>query len=205
MKSGGHRDDYGIEPTGLEQRLNVSISWNAGSERTTTRWIHIGDADEHDAPCLPEGRQIFGPLSVEDNLRLGAYLRRDKDIDNDRDKIFGMFPILQEKRKLLAGGLSGGQQQMLAIGRALMGRPKLLLLDEPSLGLSPLLVDQILAAIVSLRKAGITVLLVEQNAAAALEIADRGYVIETGRIVHSGPASALLSDPKVKSAYLGFD
>lgn len=153
----------------------------------------------------PEGRQVFGPLSVEDNLRLGAYLRRDKDIDNDRDKIFGMFPILQEKRKLLAGGLSGGQQQMLAIGRALMGKPKLLLLDEPSLGLSPLLVDQILAAIVSLRKAGITVLLVEQNAAAALEIADRGYVIETGRIVHSGPAAALLSDPKVKSAYLGFD
>ena len=153
----------------------------------------------------PEGRQIFGPLSVEDNLRLGAYLRRDKDIDDDRDKIFGMFPILEEKRKQLAGGLSGGQQQMLAIGRALMGRPKLLLLDEPSLGLSPLLVDQILAAIVSLRKAGITVLLVEQNAAAGLEIADRGYVIETGRIVHSGPASALLSDPKVKSAYLGFD
>ncbi|MGM4904042.1 ABC transporter ATP-binding protein [Tardiphaga sp. 866_E4_N2_1] len=153
----------------------------------------------------PEGRQIFGPLTVEDNLRLGAYLRRDKDIAEDRDRIFGMFPILAEKRNQIAGGLSGGQQQMLAIGRALMGKPKLLLLDEPSLGLSPLLVDQILAAIVSLRALGMTVLLVEQNAMAALEIADRGYVIETGHIVHAGPASQLLSDPKVKAAYLGLE
>ena len=153
----------------------------------------------------PEGRQIFGPLTVEDNLRLGAYLRRDTQIAHDRDRIFNMFPILAEKRSHLAGGLSGGQQQMLAIGRALMGKPKLLLLDEPSLGLSPLLVDQILAAIVSLRATGITVLLVEQNAIAALEIADRGYVIETGQIVHAGPAAQLLSDPKVKAAYLGFD
>jgi branched-chain amino acid transport system ATP-binding protein len=153
----------------------------------------------------PEGRQIFGPLTVEDNLRLGAYLRRDKDIAEDRDRIFGMFPILAEKRNQIAGGLSGGQQQMLAIGRALMGKPKLLLLDEPSLGLSPLLVDQILAAIVSLRTLGMTVLLVEQNAMAALEIADRGYVIETGHIVHAGPASQLLSDPKVKAAYLGLE
>ena len=153
----------------------------------------------------PEGRQIFGPLTVEDNLRLGAYLRRDKEIAEDRDRIFAMFPILAEKRHHLAGGLSGGQQQMLAIGRALMGKPKLLLLDEPSLGLSPMLVDQILAAIVSLRSAGITVLLVEQNAIAALEIADRGYVIETGHIVHSGPASQLLADPKLKAAYLGLD
>jgi branched-chain amino acid transport system ATP-binding protein len=153
----------------------------------------------------PEGRQIFGPLTVEDNLRLGAYLRRDKDIAEDRDRIFGMFPILAEKRNQTAGGLSGGQQQMLAIGRALMGKPKLLLLDEPSLGLSPLLVDQILAAIVSLRTLGMTVLLVEQNAMAALEIADRGYVIETGHIVHAGPASQLLSDPKVKAAYLGLE
>jgi branched-chain amino acid transport system ATP-binding protein len=153
----------------------------------------------------PEGRQIFGPLSVQDNLRLGAYLRRDDDIEADRERIYGMFPILKEKRHLPAGGLSGGQQQMLAIGRALMGKPKLLLLDEPSLGLSPILVDQILAAVTALRQSGITILLVEQNAAAALEIADRGYVIETGKIVHSGPAAELLSDPKVKSAYLGFD
>jgi branched-chain amino acid transport system ATP-binding protein len=153
----------------------------------------------------PEGRQVFGPLSVTDNLRLGAYMRRDKEIENDRERIFEMFPVLREKRLQAAGGLSGGQQQMLAIGRALMGKPRLLLLDEPSLGLSPILVDQILAAIVSLKAEGITVLLVEQNATAALEIADRGYVMETGRIVSSGEGSALLSDPKVKAAYLGAD
>jgi branched-chain amino acid transport system ATP-binding protein len=153
----------------------------------------------------PEGRQVFGPLSVADNLRLGAYTRRDKDIDSDRDRIYAMFPVLHEKRNHPAAGLSGGQQQMLAIGRALMGRPKLLLLDEPSLGLSPLLVDQILAAIVSLRNVGITVLLVEQNASAALEIADRGYVLETGRISHSGDKDSLLSDPRGKAAYLGAD
>ena len=153
----------------------------------------------------PEGRQIFGPLSVADNLRLGAYMRRDKDIENDRDRIFEMFPVLREKRFQAAGGLSGGQQQMLAIGRALMGKPRLLLLDEPSLGLSPILVDQILAAVVSLKANGITVLLVEQNASAALEIADRAYVMETGRIVSTGEGSMLLSDPKVKAAYLGAD
>ncbi len=151
----------------------------------------------------PEGRQVFGPLTVEDNLRLGAYRRRDKEIEQDRDRVFAMFPILAEKRHLLAGGLSGGQQQMLAIGRALMGRPRLLLLDEPSLGLSPLLVDQILDAIVSLRKDGITVLLVEQNATAALGIADRGYVLETGKVTYSGTGSSLLADPQVKAAYLG--
>ncbi len=151
----------------------------------------------------PEGRQVFGSLTVEDNLRLGGYVRRDRDIARDRDRVFAMFPILYEKRVQLAGGLSGGQQQMLAIGRALMGKPKLLLLDEPSLGLSPLLVDQILAAIVSLRKEGMTVLLVEQNATAALEIADRGYVVETGQIVLTDTASALMTNPQVKDAYLG--
>ena len=128
----------------------------------------------------PEGRQVFGPMTVADNLRLGAYMRRDKDIDKDRDRVFAMFPILYEKRRLAAEVLSGGQQQMLAIGRALMGRPKLLLLDEPSLGLSPTLVDQILEAIASLKADGVTILLIEQNANAALEIADRGYVLEFG-------------------------
>jgi branched-chain amino acid transport system ATP-binding protein len=132
-------------------------------------------------------------------------MRRDKDIENDRDRIFEMFPVLREKRSQAAGGLSGGQQQMLAIGRALMGKPRLLLLDEPSLGLSPLLVDQILAAIVSLKADGITVLLVEQNASAALEFSYRAYVMETGRIVSTGEGSVLLSDPKVKAAYLGLD
>ena len=151
----------------------------------------------------PEGRQVFGPLTVADNLRLGAYMRRDKDIDRDRDRVFAMFPILHEKRNLVAEGLSGGQQQMLAIGRALMGKPRLLLLDEPSLGLSPTLVDQILEAIASLRADGVTILLVEQNANAALEIADRGYVLESGKIVLEGSGKDLLSDPKVQAAYLG--
>ncbi len=153
----------------------------------------------------PEGRQVFGPLTVTDNLRLGAYMRRDKDIESDRDRVFGMFPILYEKRHLAAEGLSGGQQQMLAIGRALMGKPKLLLLDEPSLGLSPTLVDQILEAIASLRTEGVTILLVEQNANAALEIADRGYVLESGNIVLEGSGKDLLSNPKVRAAYLGAD
>lgn len=153
----------------------------------------------------PEGRQVFGPLTVTDNLRLGAYMRRDKDIDNDLDRVFAMFPVLYEKRNHAAEGLSGGQQQMLAIGRALMGKPKLLLLDEPSLGLSPTLVDQILEAIASLKADGVTILLIEQNANAALEISDRGYVLESGRIVLEGGGRELLSDPKVRAAYLGLN
>lgn len=151
----------------------------------------------------PEGRQIFDTLTVEDNLRLGAYVRTDRAIGTDRDRIYDMFPVLAEKRRQLAGGLSGGQQQMLAIGRALMGKPRLLLLDEPSLGLSPALVDQILATIAGLRQNGVTVLLVEQNASAALEIADRGYVLETGRIALEGEGAVLLADPRVRTAYLG--
>jgi branched-chain amino acid transport system ATP-binding protein len=151
----------------------------------------------------PEGRQIFDTLTVEDNLRLGAYVRTDHAIDADRGRIYDMFPVLAEKRRQLAGGLSGGQQQMLAIGRALMGKPRLLLLDEPSLGLSPTLVHQILAIIAGLRQDGVTVLLVEQNASAALEIADRGYVLETGKIALEGEGAALLADPRVRAAYLG--
>ncbi|MFG1316781.1 ABC transporter ATP-binding protein, partial [Xanthobacter autotrophicus] len=151
----------------------------------------------------PEGRQVFGPLSVEDNLRLGAYRRQDASMRARLDHVFALFPVLAEKRKIAAMSLSGGQQQMLAIGRALMAAPKLLLLDEPSLGLAPLLVDQILAAVRALRAEGITVLLVEQNASAALAIADRGYVLETGRVVMEGTGAALLDDPKVRTAYLG--
>jgi len=151
----------------------------------------------------PEGRQVFGPLSVEDNLRLGAFRRGRAETEVNLDRVFDMFPILREKRGLQAAGLSGGQQQMLAIGRALMSQPRLLLLDEPSMGLAPVLVDQILDAVVALKRAGVTVLLVEQNAAAALAIADRGYVIETGRIAHSGTGAALLHDPAVREAYLG--
>jgi branched-chain amino acid transport system ATP-binding protein len=151
---------------------------------------------------VPEGRQIFSTVSVEDNLHLGAWLRGGAD-KSEIDEIYAMFPILGEKRALAAGGLSGGQQQMLAIGRALMSRPRLLLLDEPSMGLAPVLVEQVFRVIESLRAKGITMLLVEQNAAAALAIADRGYVIETGEITHSGAASTLINDPKLREAYLG--
>lgn len=151
----------------------------------------------------PEGRQVFKPLTVADNLRLGAYRRHDGDIAADTDRVYALFPILGEMRQRIASGLSGGQQQMLAIGRALMGAPKLLLLDEPSLGLAPLVIDQIFETLVRLRSDGMTILLVEQNAAAALSISDRGYVLETGRIVHSGDGRSLLADPAVRDAYLG--
>ena len=151
----------------------------------------------------PEGRQVFGPLSVEDNLRLGAYRRGRAETEVSLDRVFDMFDILKQKRALPAAGLSGGQQQMLAIGRALMSRPRLLLLDEPSMGLAPLLVRQILDAVVALKAEGVTVLLVEQNASAALAIADRGYVLEVGHVAQSGSGQALLHDPAVRAAYLG--
>ena len=152
---------------------------------------------------VPEGRQVFAPLSVEDNLQLGAFTRADKDVRADLDEVYATFPVLAERRDTVAGALSGGQQQMLAIGRALMARPKLVLLDEPSMGLAPVLVEQIFSIISGLKTRGLTILLIEQNANAALAIADRGYVIETGRIVMSGPGRQLLDDPRVRNAYLG--
>ncbi|NWG25221.1 MAG: ABC transporter ATP-binding protein [Pseudorhodoplanes sp.] len=152
---------------------------------------------------VPEGRQVFSPLSVEDNLRLGAIRRDGPDVERNLDRMFSLFPVLAERRSRAAGGLSGGQQQMLAIGRALMSQPKLLLLDEPSMGLAPILVDQILDTVVALRKEGMTILLVEQNVTAALAIADRAYVIETGRIVLSGECAMVMNNPRVREAYLG--
>ena len=151
----------------------------------------------------PEGRQVFGPLSIEDNLRLGAYTQPAAQAEHDLARIFAMFPVLQEKRRLPAGTLSGGQQQMLAIGRALMGRPRLLLLDEPSMGLAPLLVEEVFNVIRTLREQGITILLVEQNAFGALSIADRGYVLETGQVTLAGTGAELLRSDAVRAAYLG--
>jgi branched-chain amino acid transport system ATP-binding protein len=152
---------------------------------------------------VPEGRQIFAPLSVDENLRLGSITRRDDGVSADLANMYTLFPALAEFRDSAAGTLSGGQQQMLAIGRALMARPKLLLLDEPSMGLSPVLVEQVFTIIGQLKDRGLTVLLVEQNANAALAIADRGYVIETGRIALTGTGEELLKDGRVRRAYLG--
>jgi branched-chain amino acid transport system ATP-binding protein len=143
---------------------------------------------------------VFGPLSVEDNLRLGAFARGDRDALQD---VIALFPALAGKRRVPAGTLSGGQQQMLAIARALMAKPRLLLLDEPSMGLAPRLVAEIFAQIAALKSRGTTILLVDQNAHAALAIADRGYVMETGRVALSGPAQRLLDDPEIQHAYLG--
>lgn len=153
---------------------------------------------------VPEGRRVFGQMSVLENLEMGAYTRRDAaGIREDLDMVFQSFPRLKERLHQAAGTLSGGEQQMLAMGRALMSHPKLLMLDEPSMGLAPILVEQIFEIIQNLHKAGTTILLVEQNAQAALSVADRGYVLETGKIVTTGTGAELLSSPAIKKAYLG--
>ena len=159
--------------------------------------VHLGIVQ------VPEGRQVFGPLTVEDNLRLGAYRRGRAHAESTLGRVYAMFPLLARRRRQAAGTLSGGEQQMLAIGRALMAEPRLLLLDEPSMGLAPRLVAEIFAAIRRLRADDTALLLVEQNAAAALAIADRGYVLETGRVVLAGTGRELLADAGVRSAYLG--
>ena len=152
---------------------------------------------------VPEGRRIFLQMSVQENLDMGAFSRRGGNIDADMERVFEQFPRLKERRKQVAGTLSGGEQQMLAMGRALMSNPKLLMLDEPSMGLAPILVEQIFDIIKNLHKADTTILLVEQNAQAALSVADRGYVLETGKIVTTGTGAELLASPAIKKAYLG--
>jgi branched-chain amino acid transport system ATP-binding protein len=152
---------------------------------------------------VPEGRRIFNRLTVQENLDMGAYTRVDRDIAPDMERVFGIFPRLKERRTQVAGTLSGGEQQMLAIGRALMAKPRLLLLDEPSMGLAPVLVEQIFDTILTINRQGVTVLLVEQNAAMALSIAGRAYVLETGSIALEGPAPELAGNPEVRRAYLG--
>ncbi len=179
---------------------------NAGSIRFEGRPIERAPSHVRVAlgiTQVPEGRQLFAPLSVEDNLKLGAWSGRVGDLAPALARVHAMFPMLESMRKTPAGALSGGQQQMLAIGRALMAKPRLLLLDEPSMGLAPILVDQILETIRALKHDGLTILLVEQNARAALAIADRAYVLETGRVAVSGTAAEIQVDQRVREAYLG--
>ena len=152
---------------------------------------------------VPEGRGVFSRMTITENLLMGAYLREDDEVQADIAKVFAIFPRLKERATQLAGTMSGGEQQMLAMGRALMARPKVLLLDEPSMGLSPIMVDKIFEVVADIHGRGTTVLLVEQNASRALALADRGYVMESGEVTMSGDAKALLSDPKVRAAYLG--
>ena len=152
---------------------------------------------------VPEGRGTFTRMTITANLQLGAFVRDDNEVDADMEKVFNIFPRLKERRHQLAGTMSGGEQQMLAMGRALMARPKVLLLDEPSMGLSPIMVDKIFEVVNDIHKQGTTILLVEQNASRALQLANRGYVMESGEVTMSGEAQALLNDPKVRAAYLG--
>jgi len=197
----------GAGKTTLLRVVSGLVPARAGSVRFEGR--EITRMAPHDIVGLgvshaPEGRMVFANLNVEDNLSLGAYRRKGKsDIEADRREIFRMFPRLEERRRQNAGTLSGGEQQMLAIGRALMARPRLLLLDEPSLGLAPLVVREIFKTISEINRRGVTVLLVEQNAHMALSLARRGYVLETGRVVLEDEAQALLRNAEVKAAYLG--
>ncbi len=152
---------------------------------------------------VPEGRGTFTRMTITENLQMGAFVRNDNEVEADIDKVFAIFPRLKERRNQLAGTMSGGEQQMLAMGRALMARPKVLLLDEPSMGLSPIMVDKIFEVVNDIHQRGTTVLLVEQNASRALQLASRGYVMDSGEVTMSGDAKALLNDPKVRAAYLG--
>jgi branched-chain amino acid transport system ATP-binding protein len=213
----------GVSLTVEEGEIVTLLGANGAGKTTTLRTVsgllrpHSGQVSydgqpltavpPHDIAALgvghvPEGRRVFPQMSVEENLEMGAYRRRT-GLAEDRDRVFDLFPVLKERRGQLAGTLSGGQQQMLAIGRALMGRPRLLLLDEPSMGLAPLIVAQIFQILKDINAQGTTVLLVEQNAAQALKLANRGYVLETGNLTLSGDAQDLLSNPRVREAYLG--
>ena len=186
--------------TGLVRAASGSIQWN-GSELTGQSIDHI---ISEGIALSPEGRRVFADLTVLENLKIGAYLRKDKaEIEKDLAWVYELFPRLKERSWQLAGTLSGGEQQMLAVGRALLSRPKLMMLDEPSLGLAPLVVQDIFKIIQEINRQGVTVLLVEQNANMALKIADLAYVLETGNITLSGTGAELLADEKVREAYLG--
>ncbi len=185
--------------TGIQPIADGDVHYLGRSIRGQGAW----DLAKQGLVMIPEGRGTFTRMTITENLQMGAYTRNDKEIDADIEKVFGIFPRLKERRDQLAGTMSGGEQQMLAMGRALMARPKVLLLDEPSMGLSPIMVDKIFEVVGDIHKQGVTMLLVEQNASRALSIADRGYVMESGEVTMTGQGRALLDDPKVRAAYLG--
>jgi branched-chain amino acid transport system ATP-binding protein len=185
--------------TGIQPIADGEVHYLGRSIRGQGAW----DLAKQGLVMIPEGRGTFTRMTITENLQMGAYTRNDREIDADIEKVFGIFPRLKERRDQLAGTMSGGEQQMLAMGRALMARPKVLLLDEPSMGLSPIMVDKIFEVVGDIHKQGVTMLLVEQNASRALSIADRGYVMESGEVTMNGNGRDLLDDPKVRAAYLG--
>ena len=222
---GGIQAVKGIDLVVAQGELVCLIGANGAGKTTTLKGItglqpvksgsiHYGGEDITGKPAfqlvrkglsmVPEGRGVFGALTIEENLAMGAYTRSDHvAIRQDVERVFTLFPRLKERRRQTAGTLSGGEQQMLAMGRAMLSRPKLLLLDEPSMGLAPLMVQKVFETVIAIAKEGVTILLIEQNAKLALEVSDRGYVMESGEVTLSGKASQLLSDPKVRAAYLG--
>ena len=185
--------------TGLQPVSGGDIEFMGRSLKGQGAW----DLVRQGLVMVPEGRGVFARMTITENLQMGAFVRRDSDVEADIEKVFGIFPRLKERRAQLAGTMSGGEQQMLAMGRALMARPKVLLMDEPSMGLSPIMVDKIFEVVGDIHSQGVTILLVEQNASRALQLASRGYVMESGEITMGGDAKQLLSDPKVRAAYLG--
>jgi branched-chain amino acid transport system ATP-binding protein len=185
--------------TGLQPVADGDVEFMGKSIKGQGPW----DLARQGLVMVPEGRGCFTRMTINENLLMGAFIREDAEIQSDIERVFTIFPRLKERREQLSGTMSGGEQQMLAMGRALMARPKVLLLDEPSMGLSPIMVDKIFEVVQTIHSQGTTVLLVEQNASRALQLANRGYVMESGEITMTGPARELLSDPKVRAAYLG--
>jgi branched-chain amino acid transport system ATP-binding protein len=185
--------------TGLQPVAGGDIEFMGKSIKGQGAW----DLVKQGLVMVPEGRGCFTRMTITENLLMGAFVRNDNEVDADIDKVFAIFPRLKERRAQLSGTMSGGEQQMLAMGRALMARPKVLLLDEPSMGLSPIMVDKIFEVVAEIHGRGTTILLVEQNASRALQLADRGYVMESGEVTMNGDAKQLLNDPKVRAAYLG--
>ena len=185
--------------TGLQPVAAGSVEYLGKPIKGQGAW----DLAKQGLVMVPEGRGTFTRMTITENLQMGAFIRNDKEIDEDIEKVFAIFPRLKERRNQLAGTMSGGEQQMLAMGRALMTRPKVLLLDEPSMGLSPIMVDKIFEVVNDIHGRGVTVMLVEQNASRALQLATRGYVMDSGEITMTGDGKTLLNDPKVRAAYLG--